>query len=165
MDCPAPGLLKLNFGIATHRNGGSFGIRSTIRDDKGRVIIARSNIFYGLFNSDLCHLIALREGLMLTKFYNLPFRIAEVSSSFICSALNSPKPLLGDSTYIINDIRALLAEVGICKWLNVPKSGNILVHKLASKAFSSVRETLWLDLSPVVGFPLLCKFLLSSKIK
>ncbi|KAK3228943.1 hypothetical protein Dsin_000824 [Dipteronia sinensis] len=39
---PPPGLLKLNTEIATHKNYNSIGLGATIRDDKGKVIIARS---------------------------------------------------------------------------------------------------------------------------
>ncbi|KAK3228387.1 hypothetical protein Dsin_000268 [Dipteronia sinensis] len=93
--------------------------------------------------------IALREGLLLAKFYNISVRIVEVNASSVVSILNSSETFLGDAFYIVNDIRALFLEAGICECQFVPKVGNALAYNLASSAFSSYRGYLWLDSSPV----------------
>ncbi|KAK2654992.1 hypothetical protein Ddye_008044 [Dipteronia dyeriana] len=51
----------------------------------------------------------------------------------------------GDSRFIVKDIKALFVKVGICKCEAIPGSGNSLAQNLASFAFSSVKESLWLD--------------------
>ncbi|KAK2640897.1 hypothetical protein Ddye_022660 [Dipteronia dyeriana] len=78
-----PGLLKLNIGFASRRNSSSFDVGVAIRDDRGKVLIARSNLAIGSFSADIGHLMALREGLLLAKFYNLPISSVELSSRFV----------------------------------------------------------------------------------
>ncbi|KAK3193610.1 hypothetical protein Dsin_024920 [Dipteronia sinensis] len=73
---PPLGLLKLNIACALRNNSGSVGFGAIIRDDKGQVLVARSNLLYGSFNADIGHFLALREGLILAKFYNFPVRLA-----------------------------------------------------------------------------------------
>ncbi|KAK3218951.1 hypothetical protein Dsin_012921 [Dipteronia sinensis] len=141
------GLLKLNTSIATHKNSSTFGVGAAIRDDKGKVIATRSTLAIGSFSTDVGPFMALREGLLLAKFYNFPISIVEFSSSFVIASLSSHLPLLGDAIFIVNDIKALFMEVGFWKCQATPKSGNYLAHNLASMVFSSVRERLWLDLS------------------
>ena len=69
-----------------------------------------------------------------------------VSPSLV-SILNDSVPLVGESKFIVNDIKVLLSVVGIVKCLEVSKSRNSFAHMLALAAFSSVREFLWLDFS------------------
>ncbi|KAK3185137.1 hypothetical protein Dsin_032423 [Dipteronia sinensis] len=145
---PPPVLLKLNIGTTLCKDSGSIGIRVSIRDDKGRVLVARSKLLYGFFNGDIGKFMALRDGLMLAKFYNLPVRFVEVNSCKVFFSLNSQVSPLGDARFIINDIKALLSDVGSCKCLFVPKPKNVLAQNLTSLAFSSVRERIWLDLMP-----------------
>ncbi|KAK3205618.1 hypothetical protein Dsin_019664 [Dipteronia sinensis] len=61
---------------------------------------------------------------------------------------------IGVGVAILDDkglmIKAFLLEPGCCKCQAISKSRNSLAHKLALMAFSSAREFLWLDSSPVV---------------
>ncbi|KAK3217958.1 hypothetical protein Dsin_011928 [Dipteronia sinensis] len=110
---PPPGFLKLNTEMATHKKCRSIGLGVAIRDDKSKVIIARSRPLYGSFSSETGNLLALREGLLLAKFYNINVKIAEVDSSFVASILNSMFPILGDAKFIAKDIKALFLDISI----------------------------------------------------
>ncbi|KAK3218284.1 hypothetical protein Dsin_012254 [Dipteronia sinensis] len=123
-------------------NSLSFNIGATIRDDKGKVLVVRSNLAVGYFSAEVGQLIALREGLLLAKFYNFPVSLIEFSSSNVAAALNCHLPLLGDVCCVVNDIKVSFLEVGNCKCQASPKSRNSLAQNLASLAFSSVREYL-----------------------
>ncbi|KAK2638012.1 hypothetical protein Ddye_025807 [Dipteronia dyeriana] len=94
---PPPGLLKLNSGLALRSGLGSVGIGTIIRDDKGKVLVARSKLYQGSFSVEIRRFLALRDGLMLAKFYNLSVKLA-----------SSPVTLLRDSSFVVNDIKALL---------------------------------------------------------
>ncbi|KAI9162098.1 hypothetical protein LWI28_023859 [Acer negundo] len=59
---PPPGRLKLNTAVAIRHHSQYVGLGATIRDDKGRVLVARSNQFRGSLSSNIGELIALREG-------------------------------------------------------------------------------------------------------
>ncbi|KAK3229804.1 hypothetical protein Dsin_001685 [Dipteronia sinensis] len=116
----------------------------TIRDDKGKVLVARSNLLCGSFSAEIGQFLALREGLTVTKFYNLRIQVAEVVSSKVISSLYSSFSILGDASFIINDVKDLLSKVGSYKCQSVSKFGNVLAQNLASLAFSA-RERFRLD--------------------
>ncbi|KAK2649080.1 hypothetical protein Ddye_016569 [Dipteronia dyeriana] len=66
------------------------GLGVAIRDDKGKVILASSNTTWlSSFTAEVGEFIALREGLLLVKFYNIPVQIVEVNASNVASILNS----------------------------------------------------------------------------
>ncbi|KAK3199470.1 hypothetical protein Dsin_022885 [Dipteronia sinensis] len=98
-----------------------FGVGATIRDDKGRVLAARSNQLAGSFSNEVGHFLALREGLQLAKFYNLHVSIAETSSSGVGSLLSCSVPIFRKVNFIVNDIKALFSEVGVCKCQAIPR--------------------------------------------
>jgi hypothetical protein len=145
---PSPGLLKLNIGAVVHQNSRSIGIGVAIRDEKGKVLVARSSQLCGSFSTEVSQFLTLQEGLMLAKFYNFLVGIIEVVSSSVSTFLNSPDSNLGDIRFIVNDIRATLSDIGRRKCQAVPISGIALAQNLAAIAFSSVRERLWLGPSP-----------------
>ncbi|KAI9177627.1 hypothetical protein LWI28_017469 [Acer negundo] len=146
---PLLGKLKLNTAVACRLNSNSAGVGAAIRDDKGRVLVAHSNQLTGHFRAEVGELLAIREGFKLAKFYNLSVNSVEVASSRAASFLSDPDGSLGLSKLIAVDIKAFLFDAGICKVQAIPKSGNSLALKLAHLAFSSVKELLWLDTSPV----------------
>ncbi|KAK3204299.1 hypothetical protein Dsin_018345 [Dipteronia sinensis] len=148
---PPPGRLKLNTAIVLHKNGLSIGVGAAIRDDKGLVLAAQSNQLAGVLNTDVGELIALWEGLLLALFYNLQVDLAEVVSPTMVSFLNDPAPLMGESKFIVQDIKSMFLAVGVCKSIAVSKSRNSLALKLALLAFSSARERLWLNSSSFAG--------------
>ncbi|KAK2649768.1 hypothetical protein Ddye_017257 [Dipteronia dyeriana] len=149
---PPPGLLKLNTAVAIRKDFSTIGLGAAIKDYKGKVIAARSRSMYGSFNSEIGNFLALREGLLLAKLYKCSVNIAKVDTFCVASILNSSNPCLGDATFIVNDIKALLLKIGVCKFQVSPKSGNSLAHRLAFLAFSSCREELWLDTNPFCIF-------------
>ncbi|KAK3228272.1 hypothetical protein Dsin_008134 [Dipteronia sinensis] len=84
---PPPGQLKINMGVSLRSNSNSIGIGVTIRDDRGKVLVARSNCLFGSFNAEVSPFMALREGLMLARFYNFHIQVAKVSSAKMVSEL------------------------------------------------------------------------------
>ncbi|TXG53850.1 hypothetical protein EZV62_019106 [Acer yangbiense] len=130
----------LNTVVALRKNGLSVGIGVVIRDYKGLVVATRSNQLPGKFNAHNGELVALREGLLLAQFYNLQVDLAEVISPSVVSFFNDSIPLVGESMFIVNDIKVLFSNVGIIKCLAISNSGNSLALKLAISAFSSCRE-------------------------
>ncbi|KAI9184745.1 hypothetical protein LWI28_012597 [Acer negundo] len=121
-----------------------------IRDDKGRVLLARSIQMLGIFSVGAGEFLAIREGLKLAKLYNWGVNFVEVTSSRVTSSFYGVDLPLGFSKLIAVDIKDFLLDAGICKVQAIPKSRNSLALKLAHLAFSSVREFLWLDSSLVV---------------
>ncbi|KAK2635617.1 hypothetical protein Ddye_030409 [Dipteronia dyeriana] len=144
---PPPGSLKPNTEAAVHKNSRSFGIGVAIRDDKGKVLTARLNLLIGSFSSQIGQVLVVREGLLLAKFYHFSVSTFENSSSSVISSLSNSVNFRGDASFIVADIKTLISDVGICKCQSSSKQGN-LMHRLASIAFSSVHERLWLDSSP-----------------
>ncbi|KAK2644893.1 hypothetical protein Ddye_020088 [Dipteronia dyeriana] len=57
---PPPDRLKPNIVVAFRKFANSVGIGATIKDDKGRVLVARSNQFSSSFSYKVSELVALR---------------------------------------------------------------------------------------------------------
>ncbi|KAK3224956.1 hypothetical protein Dsin_004818 [Dipteronia sinensis] len=89
---PPPSVLKLNSAVVLHNGSPFVGLGIAIRSDRGKVILASSNTWLGSFSAKVGGFIALREGLLLAKFYNISVRIAE-SECLVCGI--HPK-LFGD---------------------------------------------------------------------
>ncbi|KAK3204648.1 hypothetical protein Dsin_018694 [Dipteronia sinensis] len=123
------------------------GLGAAIRDDKGKIVAVLSKPFPGVFSADTGEFLALREGLLLAKNLNLSVQIDEVDAPNVASILNSSAPFLGDASFIVDDIKALCLEVGICKCQAIPRLGNTLAHNLASMALPSLQECSRLDSS------------------
>ncbi|KAK0595746.1 hypothetical protein LWI29_009655 [Acer saccharum] len=126
---------------------GVVGIGVAIRNDKGKVLASLSKALRGNFNLVTCSALALREGLLLAKTFNLKIMIAEVESQLVASSLFSPTISGREANAIFKDINFLSSEVGICLGQTVSRSGNLLACNFASLASSSYRDSLWLDFS------------------
>ncbi|KAH7577787.1 hypothetical protein JRO89_XS01G0299300 [Xanthoceras sorbifolium] len=80
------------------------------------IVSAASKLFPSYFSVELGEFLALKEGLVLAKSLDL---------------------------FIIDDIKEICKEVGNCRCLAIPRSGNRLAHVLASIAFSSGVNQSW----------------------
>ncbi|KAK4854714.1 hypothetical protein QYF36_000379 [Acer negundo] len=149
---PPVGCLKLNSDASVRCGRKSIGVGAVIRDSSGRVVAAISKSLLGNFSVEMAELLALREGLILAKRFNLIISSAEVDAVSVASLLNSEESYLGDALFLISDIKALCIEVGGCHCLAIPSSANSLAHALVTLAFSSCEEPLWWDVIPLVFF-------------
>ncbi|KAL5743553.1 hypothetical protein ACOSQ2_026669 [Xanthoceras sorbifolium] len=111
------------------------------------VVAASAKPLLGFFPAELGELLALREGLLLAKEFNLIVEwveldavnvVARVSNSFPCSVMDP----------IISDVKALFRAVGVSTCHVIPRSGNGMAHSLASLAFSSNEEFCWFNPEP-----------------
>ncbi|KAK1577839.1 hypothetical protein Q3G72_025321 [Acer saccharum] len=60
------------------------------------------------------------------------------------------KAIVDDSSFIDFLLKqgALFTEVGVVNCLTIPRSRNLVAHTLASEAFTSGNEVVWLGVSP-----------------
>ncbi|KAK3183605.1 hypothetical protein Dsin_030891 [Dipteronia sinensis] len=125
-------LVVLYFGVGRQGMCGDapgawdVGVGAAIRATMGKVLVALSKPLAGTFSAEVGDFLALREGLLLAKAHNLSIQVAETTGHNVASILNSTNDFLGDASFIINDIRGLFLEVGICKCQATTKSGNTL---------------------------------------
>ncbi|KAK1552734.1 hypothetical protein Q3G72_022601 [Acer saccharum] len=145
---PPPGKLKLNTAMVSRDHNSSCALGAAVRDDKGKVIVARARLVGGSFNKDTGTLLALREGLLLALFYNLPIQIAEVDFSPVVGILSSSALYFGDASFIVKDVIALMSDLGVNVCQASSLLGNSLARNLAKAALSSCTELFWLDASP-----------------
>ncbi|KAL5790376.1 hypothetical protein ACOSQ2_005264 [Xanthoceras sorbifolium] len=73
----------------------------------------------------------------------------EIDAANVAAAINSPSLVDGVAGGIFFDVKALCREVGVSKCHTISRSWNGVAHTLASLAFSSVEEQVWLDVEPV----------------
>ncbi|KAL5759510.1 hypothetical protein ACOSQ2_018348 [Xanthoceras sorbifolium] len=137
------GSLKLNSDVAVRVDSGLVGVGAVIRGVSGDIVAAVSKKFPGFFSAEVGELIALREGLLLVKSLGLKICVAEVDASNVASMVNEAGSSLGDASFIVEEIKVLCSEVGDCRCLSIPRSGNRLAHVLASSAFSSNGDQSW----------------------
>ncbi|KAL5841571.1 hypothetical protein ACOSQ3_012174 [Xanthoceras sorbifolium] len=102
-----------------------------------------SKLLSGFFSAEMGEFLALREGLILAKSLSLSIFEAEVDASNVASAVNLSSNCCGDASFIVDDIKALCLEVGNCRCLAIPRSGNRLAYVLAFMAFSSGVDQSW----------------------
>ncbi|KAH7575832.1 hypothetical protein JRO89_XS02G0228900 [Xanthoceras sorbifolium] len=134
---------QLNSDVAVRVDSGLVGVGAVIRGVSGDIVAAVSKKFPGFFSAEVGELIALREGLLLVKSLGLKICVAEVDASNVASMVNEAGSSLGDASFIVEEIKVLCSEVGDCRCLSVPRSGNRLAHVLASSAFSSNGDQSW----------------------
>ncbi|TXG58078.1 hypothetical protein EZV62_015907 [Acer yangbiense] len=148
---PPPGWLKLNSAVVSKSSSRSSLLGTVIRDDKGKIIAARARKIKGFFSKETGVLLSLREGLLLAKFLEVPVGMVEVDFSPVISILFSSGQYLGDASFVIRDIKALMADIGVRVCQVTSPVGNSLARNLGKSAFSSSREGLLLDVN------ILCK--------
>ncbi|KAL5740149.1 hypothetical protein ACOSQ2_029329 [Xanthoceras sorbifolium] len=147
---PLPsGCLKLNSDAAVKSGVKHVGLGGTIRNDKGAVVAAFAKPLVGVFGAEVGELLAVREGLMLGKNLGLKVDWVEIDAVNVAAAINSPSLVDGVAGGIFFDVNALCREVGVSKCHAISRSWNGVAHTLASLAFSSVEEQVWLDVEPV----------------
>ncbi|KAL5755359.1 hypothetical protein ACOSP7_023579 [Xanthoceras sorbifolium] len=144
---PPAGSLKLNSDAAVKPGCSVMGSGAVVRDSQGKVVAASAKPLLGFFPPELGELLALREGLLLAKEFNLIVEwveldavnvVARVSNSLPCSVMDP----------IISDVKALFRAVGVSTCHAIPRSGNGMAHSLASLAFSSKEEFYWFNPEP-----------------
>ncbi|KAL5736641.1 hypothetical protein ACOSQ2_031429 [Xanthoceras sorbifolium] len=144
---PPAGSLKLNSDAAVKPGCSMMGSGVVVRDSQGKVVAASAKPLLGFFPAELGELLALREGLLLAKEFNVIVEwveldavnvVARVSNSLPCSVMDP----------IISDVKALFRAVGVSNCHAIPRSGNGMSHSLASLAFSSKEEFCWFNPEP-----------------
>ncbi|KAK3188937.1 hypothetical protein Dsin_028498 [Dipteronia sinensis] len=140
---------QLNSDAAVRAGCDKIGLGAVIRDASGRVAAAVSKSVAGTVIAELGELLALKEGLLLAKTFNLFIPMAEVDASNVASMLNSDVSSLSDAFLLINDIKGLCKVVGDCRCQAISRLGNSLAHHLAALAFSYVQRQVWENVHPI----------------
>ncbi|KAK3182748.1 hypothetical protein Dsin_030034 [Dipteronia sinensis] len=104
------------------------------------------NFFEGFFSAETGEFLALRDGLLLAKQHGLNVCWVEVDAANVAAAVNDRNPSFDVAGFVIDDVKALCAEVQVYKCQAIPRSGNTLAHNLASAAISSKKYRLWQDI-------------------
>ncbi|KAK3211741.1 hypothetical protein Dsin_016447 [Dipteronia sinensis] len=125
-----------------------------LRDISGKIVVDVSKPITDNFTAEIGEFLAIREGLLMVKNHNLHIYSAEVDASAVASTLNSSSFDLCYASFVINNIKALLKEIGVLKCQAIPRSGNRLAHNFASLVSSSIKENFWLNISISCIFPL-----------
>ncbi|KAL5794875.1 hypothetical protein ACOSP7_003469 [Xanthoceras sorbifolium] len=94
---PPAGSLKLNTDAAVKPGCSVMGSGAVVRDSQGKVVAASAKPLLGFFPAKLGELLALREGLLLVKEFNLIIEwvkldavnvVARVFNSLPCSVMD-----------------------------------------------------------------------------
>ncbi|KAL5800890.1 hypothetical protein ACOSQ3_032522 [Xanthoceras sorbifolium] len=144
---PPAGSLKLNTDAAVKSGCSVLGSGAVVRDSQGKVVAASAKPLVGFFPAELGELLALREGLLLAKEFNLIIAWVELDAvNVVTRVLNSLSSSVLDP--IISDVKVLFRAVGVSNCHAIPRSGNGMAHSLASLVFSSKEEFYWFNPEP-----------------
>ncbi|KAL5781025.1 hypothetical protein ACOSP7_006054 [Xanthoceras sorbifolium] len=144
---PPAGSLKLNTDAAVKASCSVMGSGAVVRDSQGKVVAASAKPLLGFFPAELGELLALREGLLLAKEFNLIIEWVELdAATVVARVLNSLPCSVMDP--IFSDVKALFRAVGVSNCHVIPRSGNGMAHSLASLAFSSKEKFCWFNPEP-----------------
>ncbi|KAK1578622.1 hypothetical protein Q3G72_031739 [Acer saccharum] len=105
--------------------------------------IASRNVSLGQFDAEVAW-----ENLCLAKRFQLKVSWVERDAVNVVSGILSKKLLNNVVGPIIDNIKALLSEVGVVNYLAIPRARNLVAHTLAFVAFSSGEEVVWLGANP-----------------
>ncbi|KAL5764455.1 hypothetical protein ACOSQ2_017049 [Xanthoceras sorbifolium] len=144
---PPAGSLKLNTDAAVKPGCSVMGSGAVVRDSQGKVVAASAKPLLGFFPAELGELLALREGLLLAKEFNLSIEWVELDAVNVVARVSNslPSSVLDP---ICSDVKALFRAVGVSNCHAIPRSGNGMAHSLASLAFSSKEEFCWFNPEP-----------------
>ncbi|KAL5790036.1 hypothetical protein ACOSQ2_004924 [Xanthoceras sorbifolium] len=144
---PPAGSLKLNSDAAVKPGCSVMGSGAVVRDSQGKVVAASAKPLLGFFPAELGELLALREGLLLAKEFNLIIEWVELDAASVVARLLNSLPI-SVLDPIFSDVKALFRAVRVSNCHAIPRSGNRMAHSLASLAFSSKEEFCWFNLEP-----------------
>ncbi|KAK3218417.1 hypothetical protein Dsin_012387 [Dipteronia sinensis] len=145
---PDVGLLKLNSDVGIKKGGLFCGVGAVIRDDKRWVVAALSKPIHGNLSPEEGELVALREGLILAKQLKLKLSCVELDACNVVSKVSSDFIDVGESEFLVSDIKALFKEVRVHNCQSISKNGNRVAHNLASLALASNEVFEWHDVLP-----------------
>ncbi|KAK0607953.1 hypothetical protein LWI29_023201 [Acer saccharum] len=145
---PSSGTLKLNSDAAVKDGSPHIGLGAVIRDSTSKVIVALAKPLIGKFSVEIGEFLTIREGLCLAKRFQLKVSWVEDDAMNVMSGILNNKLENCVAGPIINDIKALLTNVGVINCLAIPRDRNLVAHTLASEVFSSGKEVVWLGVSP-----------------
>ncbi|KAK0592134.1 hypothetical protein LWI29_013838 [Acer saccharum] len=140
---PLVGSLKLNTNTSVKKGSQRCGVGAVIRDEKGWIVAALSKNWLGNFSPEAGELIALREGLLLAQKLQLRISCVEVDAYNVASMVSGVSFEVGESEFVVADVRALFKEVGVQKCQSISRNGNRVAHNLASLALSSLEDLVW----------------------
>ncbi|KAL5788264.1 hypothetical protein ACOSP7_005213 [Xanthoceras sorbifolium] len=144
---PPAGSLKLNTDAAVSPGCSVMGSGAVVRDSQGKVVAASAKPLLGFFPAELGELLALREGLLLAKEFNLIIEWVELDAvNVVARVFNSLPCSVMDP--IFSDVKALFRDVGVSNCHAIPRSGNGMAHSLASLVFSSKEDFCWFNPEP-----------------
>ncbi|KAK3217672.1 hypothetical protein Dsin_011642 [Dipteronia sinensis] len=152
---PDIGTLKLNSDVGMKPGGLFCRVEVVIMDDKGWVVTALSKPVQGNLSPEAGELVALREWLLMAKRLNLKISCVEFDACNVVSKVSSVILDVGETEFVVNDIKTLFKEVEVQKCQTISRNGNRAAHNLASLALASNEVFVWHDVCLSVIFPLL----------
>ncbi|KAH7548119.1 hypothetical protein JRO89_XS14G0070100 [Xanthoceras sorbifolium] len=113
------------------------------------------HLVLGVHLSETGEFLAFRERLLLARNLGLSVHIVEVDACNVVSAVLGSDSGGGENGLVINDIKALLQDVGFLKCQDISRKSNDVAHNLASLALSSIKESFWHNVCLSSIFPCL----------
>ena len=102
--------IKITVDAATFAEFQDSGIGMIARDDRGRLILARTILLGGLFSAEMVESIAIREALSWIKQRNWLQVMIESDSLVVIQAIRSKVPMVSPYGRVIEECRRGLID-------------------------------------------------------
>lgn len=152
---PLPCSLKINSDAACDPRGGRTGIGVVVRDEKGKMVIAKSSLKMGGLDPLSAEAYAMLVGLRSAIDFGLNNLWVESDSQLLVKAINEGGLDFAPQGSLLNDIRLSLERLMIRGVIFAPRSKNKVAHNLVAYALNSNMDNFWEANSPLWLFSLL----------
>ncbi|XP_020960337.1 uncharacterized protein LOC110263435 [Arachis ipaensis] len=145
---PPPGWVKCNVDAAFLEvlHGGATA--AVFRDHVGNLLTA-SNSKIAATSPLAAEALAVREGLIIAKNFQLERVIFESDSLILIQALKS-KATIAEFQVILDDILDLARNISNCGFTWAPREGNALAHEVAKLTANGSLHQNWLSCKPQI---------------
>ncbi len=145
---PPSSFYKINCDVALDNKKGRMGIGLLIRDSKGKVHAAASQVVDFIFDPVVGESIAALKAVEFCKNRGLDRIMVEGDSIQVVQSINKPGLNWGKYGHIVADIHEVLRFFREWKVCHTPRDANSAAHTLAKEGIQVVADRFWLDCYP-----------------
>nr|GMD88427.1 uncharacterized protein LOC109155154 [Ipomoea batatas] len=145
---PPHGWLKLNVDAAINKELKTIGLGFILRNDNGRFVAAREQMWQGLYNAKEAEAIAVREALSWIKELNIDYVQVETDALLVIQGLQK-NSCVSSFDLILEDIHKLASHFLCISFMFAKRSANSAAHLLAREAVFIADCIVWVTTPPL----------------
>ncbi|XP_059454956.1 uncharacterized protein LOC132185163 [Corylus avellana] len=145
---PTRGWMKVNVDAALNKKEGKMGFGLVMRDHEGRVVVAKSIVRLGTWDSAAAEALAAYFGGISGHEQGVQQLILEGDAKQIIEAIKDEGQNLSLLGQLIEDVRIGLNAIPMWNVEHVHREANKVAHRLAKLALTQANDIVWLEEEP-----------------